>query len=253
MFIRSQDKDLAIEEMTAALNREFQESIAEEGFGRVKEALCRLVDEALAPGQEKVMETLPHTIDVLMDTYGKDHQSMKYLARVSGNSRIMVEHTVNVTALVLQFCFFHDIDEISTRQLGVASLLHDVGTARIENTILEKKERLTKDEFRTFSTHPLLGHEMISQHTDFDEIIPCVALEHHERIDGSGYPKKTRQITWEGQIIGLIDSYESLTYRAKTFRKRKTPYDSLSLIKKEVLGGRFSKEIFRQFASCLTR
>jgi HD-GYP domain-containing protein (c-di-GMP phosphodiesterase class II) len=55
------------------------------------------------------------------------------------------------------------------------------------------------------------------------------------------------------QLIGLVDSYESLTYRSKLFRKAKKPFDALNLIKEEVLRGKFSKALFKRFTSCLVK
>ncbi len=94
---------------------------------------------------------------------------------------------------------------------------------------------------------------MILQSTDFDMAIPKVSLEHHERIDGSGYPAGLTRLASYSQLIGLIDSYEALTYRGKIFRKAKKPFDALNLIKEEVLQGKFSKELFKKFTSCLVK
>ncbi|WP_022665451.1 HD-GYP domain-containing protein [Desulfospira joergensenii] len=253
LFIRAGDRDSALEEMTASMNGGIRESIAAGGLNQVKDTLCRIVDEALTPGQEKVMDALPETIEILLDAYEEDRRALDYLTRIAAKSRVMVEHSVNVTALVLQFCLFHGMDRSRTKWMGLGALIHDVGTVEIDKAIIEKKERLTEKEFKIYSGHTLFGHEIIVQTTNFNELVSRIALEHHERIDGSGYPHQTRDIAYESQVIGLIDSYESLTYWTKEFRKRKKPFDSLSLIKDETLGGKFSKKIFKQFTSCLIR
>ena len=253
LFIRAEDRDKALKEMMDALNGDLREKIAQKGLNQVKEALCRIVEEAFTPGQEKVMESLPDTIEILLDTYEEDGRLLEHLTRMKAKSSVMVEHSVNVTALVLQFCLFHGIDRKTESRAGLGALLHDIGTVQIEKTILEKKQRLTEKEFKIYSAHPLLGHEVIVQTSSFDPLVSLIALEHHERVDGSGYPHQTREIAFESQLIGLIDSYEALTYWTKDFRKRKNPFDSLSLIKKETIDGKFSREIFKQFTSCLCR
>ena len=253
LFIQAEDRDRAIEEMAAALNGEIRKKIASGGLAQVKDTLCRIVDEALTPEQGKVMEALPETVEILLNAYEKDRKALEYLTRIATKSRIMVAHSVNVTALTLQFCLFHELDRATAKQMGLAALLHDVGTLEIETTIIEKQERLTEKEFKIYSAHPLFGHEILVQKTDFNSLISKIALQHHERIDGSGYPNQIRKIAFESQVIGLIDSYESLTYSNKDFRSRKNPFDSLSLIKKETLSGKFTKEIFKQFTSCLSK
>ena len=135
----------------------------------------------------------------------------------------------------------------------MAAMLHDLGCSQLDKGLIESKKRLTDGQFSTYTTHPQRGFDLIHDNSDFDVAVSTVALEHHERIDGTGYPTGQRRITSYAQLIGLIDCYESLAYRGKKFRKRRKPYEALNLIKDEVMNGRFSKEIFKQFTSCLTR
>ncbi|MCP4720178.1 MAG: HD domain-containing protein [Desulfobacteraceae bacterium] len=251
LYILDADRETAMAELIAALNKDFEKKIAQGKLKEVRETLEFIVEEALAPGQEKNMNALPETLDILLGRYQNDNGAMEYLRKIESNSSILVKHTVNVTALTLQFCFFHDFSESDTRQLAMAALIHDVGCSQIDKTIIETSKRLTDKQFKTYTTHPKMGHDMIIQSTDFDMAIPKVVLEHHERIDGSGYPNGLTRLASYSQLIGLIDSYESLTYRGKAFRKVKKPFASLSLIKEEVLQGKFSKELFKRFASCL--
>lgn len=253
LYIRESDRTEAVKELMVSLNRDLEEKIKAGQLKDVRESLSVIVEEALTPGQESAMETLPDTIDLLLGRYNKDHKAMDYLSKIAVNSPLMVEHTVNVTALTLQYCFFHKFPETDTRRMGISALLHDLGCAQIDITLIETTKRLTDKQYKIYTTHPELGHDTIISDTEFDVAIPTVALEHHERIDGSGYPNGTRMITTYSQLIGLIDSYEALTYHSKKFRKAKKPFDTLSLIKDEVLKGKFSKEIFKDFTSCLTR
>lgn len=145
------------------------------------------------------------------------------------------------------------MDENRVKQLMLCGLLHDVGTSQIDKAIVEARKKLTDEEFKIYTGHSVLGHDLILAETDFDVSVATVALEHHERIDGSGYPHGTAKITADSRLIGIIDCYEPLTYRDKNFRKAKKPYDTLSLIKEEVKAGRFDKETFKNFTSCLIK
>ena len=253
LYISSEDREQATKELMAALNMDLAKAIAQSGLVKVKQALGVIVEEALTPGSETAIQALPETIEVLLGAYAKDSNPLEYLTKIAANSSLMVEHTVNVTALTLQYCFFHELTEEATKRLGLAALVHDAGCANIDRRVLETKNRLSEKQFMSYITHPVVGHDMIIVNTDFEVEIPTVALEHHERIDGSGYPHGLMQITADSQLIGLIDSYESLTYRDKTHRKATKPFDSLTLIKDEAMKGKFSKTIFREFASCLVR
>ncbi len=253
LFFPAEEKNAALQELTSALNTDLEKSIAAGGLVKIKEAMCNIVEEALTPDQEEAMTALPETVDILLGASGKDLEALENLTQIAGNSKITVEHTVNVVALTLQFCFFLKLPEAEVKQLMLAALLHDVGTSKIDPKIIEKQQRLTESEFKAYTDHSLYGHQMITSCTESDPMVPAVALEHHERLDGSGYPNQVTDISWNSQLIGFIDSYEALTYRGKAFRKTKKPYDSLKLMKQEVLKGKYSKKIFKQFTSCLVR
>ncbi|MCK5100598.1 MAG: diguanylate cyclase, partial [Desulfobacteraceae bacterium] len=75
----------------------------------------------------------------------------------------------------------------------------------------------------------------------------------HECLDGSGYPNGIKNISFEAQVIGLIDSYEPLKYRDKKFRKALNPYDALQIIRKDVIQGKYNKQVFIDLCSCLIK
>ena len=253
LFIREKDREKALKELTRGLNTEFAAQLAQGGLVEIKTALGNIVQEALTPDQEAAMLALPETLDILFSNMDRDHTTMEYLTKIASTSDMIVEHTVNVTALTLQYCFFMGISEKETATLALCALLHDVGTARLDKDLIESKKRLSPKEFETYKTHTETGHDMIILNTDFDVAVANVALEHHERLDKSGYPNGTNILCKESQLIGMIDCYEALTYQSKPFRKAKTPFNTLHLIKDEVIAGKFSKELFKNFTSCLTR
>ncbi len=253
LFIHQSDKEKALKELTKALNTEFSRQLAKGGLAEIKTALSNIVREALTPDQETAMLALPGTLDIFFSSMDRDHTTMEYLAKIATTSDQIVEHTVNVMALTLQYCFFMDLPEKETTTLALCALLHDVGVSKIDRRILESQERLSEKEFNIYKTHAELGHDMIILSTDFDVAVANVALEHHERLDKSGYPNGTNHLCRESQLISMIDSYEALTYHSKPFRKAKSPFNTLHLIKDEVIAGKFSKQLFKNFTSCLTR
>jgi len=88
----------------------------------------------------------------------------------------------------------------------------------------------------------------------FTPEIAVVALEHHEKLDGSGYPKGNTEISEDAQLIGLISSYKPLAYRGTSRHEEpQKPYNSLQILKNEVMAGKYSRQMFISFCSCLTR
>lgn len=98
--------------------------------------------------------------------------------------------------------------------LSTASLLHDVGKIGIPDSILQKPGKLTPEEWKIMKTHTTIGSELLSgSNSKFLKLGEEIALSHHEKWDGSGYPKglKKEKIPLAGRICGLCDVLDALT------------------------------------------
>ena len=108
-----------------------------------------------------------------------------------------------------------DIDEDSAESWKMASILHDVGKIGIPDNILKKPGILTKEEFKIMKTHVQIGHKLLSSNKD--EFFPDaadIALYHHEKWDGTGYPEglKGEEIPLPARILSIIDVFDALTH-----------------------------------------
>ena len=83
--------------------------------------------------------------------------------------------------------------------------------------------------------------------------VKLTALNHHEKLDGSGYPYGRKKISKFSQLIGFIDCYEALTNDDRPYRSAMDPFKALSLIRKDVESGKFNRKIFEQFAYSLNQ
>ncbi|MCX7941692.1 MAG: HD domain-containing protein [Dictyoglomaceae bacterium] len=97
-------------------------------------------------------------------------------------------------------------------KLRLSALLHDIGKIGIDEVILRKKEKLTEEERKEIEKHPLVGRKILEPLSSLEDIIPGVE-EHHEKYDGSGYPKKLKgeQISLLGRIIAVADALDAMT------------------------------------------
>lgn len=111
------------------------------------------------------------------------------------------------------------LDEIAINDIRIGSLFHDIGKIGIPDAILLKNGRLTDEEMALIRLHPRTGVNILSQVKLLEPMTPAI-LEHHERLDGSGYPAKLKgaQISWMGRIVAVADVYDAMTtnrpYRA---------------------------------------
>jgi len=98
-------------------------------------------------------------------------------------------------------------NEVELETLATAGLLHDIGALHIEATQLNSNEQLRPEHWRQIYTHPSIGHLILNEFREYTPHVSRAVLEHHERMDGSGYPygKKGSQISSAGRILSFID------------------------------------------------
>lgn len=148
-----------------------------------------------------------------------------------GFASAAVIHSVNVCIYALRIGEGMGLKRDRLVDLGVAALLHDVGMARLPETLIEKREKLTPAELTELRQHPAYGHEMLSQLTEDYRWLAEVALQEQEREDGSGYPRglKGDQIQEYARIIAVADCFAGLT-RSRPDRKGMMPFEAVRFI-----------------------
>jgi len=129
-----------------------------------------------------------------------------------------VGHTLRVGRYSLELCKLLDIDKNITKEIYIAALFHDVGKINIPKKILSKPGRLTEKEFEIIKTHSEKGVEILDDF--FNNHILEMIQSHHERCDGSGYPKGIEP-SLGAKIIGIADSYDAMTSK-RVYKKNKS-------------------------------
>ena len=251
LYIQEEDRIVAVKELQKGFNNQIAQSITTGNAVSVKASLCELVEETLNEPRSGTLKALPKTVDSLINGYSQHPEILKTIASISFKDYTTVIHSVNVMALTLGFCFYSNYKMKKTRRLGLSALLHDVGKTEIPTTILKAPRKLTDHEFRIMKTHPTIGNVIIREKNKLGGDIALGALEHHEKLDGSGYPKGTRNISYVGQMLGIIDCYEALTNEDRPYRRAREPLETLKFLKDDVQAGKFDRDIFEKFCYSL--
>jgi len=135
-------------------------------------------------------------------TENKSGQTGQHIKRVSEYTRILAEQ------------LGYPPEKVET--MRIASTMHDIGKLMIPSEILDKPGRLTDEEYATIKTHTTYGGELL-KNVEGDEMVlsRIIALQHHERVDGKGYPAQLSgdEISMEGRIVAVADVYDALTSR----------------------------------------
>lgn len=149
------------------------------------------------------------------------------------------EHCVRVADIVVQIADRYGIDPDLWNNLRIAGLLHDVGKLWISATILDKPGKLTADEYETIKTHTTLGYTLL-QRVGFPESICEVALNHHERPDGTGYFGKT-EVSLFSRIVCAADCMDVMLH-GRSYKKKKSP-DEIRKDLRENTPGQFDPDV----------
>lgn len=135
------------------------------------------------------------------------------MARLKSRDEYTYLHSVAVCALMINFARHLQMPEKQVHEMGVAGLLHDVGKMAMPPEILNKADRLTPLEFAEMQRHPVAGKELLAACEEVPPVALDVALHHHERVDGAGYPfgLKGADISVAARMGAICDIYDALT------------------------------------------
>jgi len=153
------------------------------------------------------------------------------LFKLRGFDEYTYTHSINVSILAVLLGKHLGLDKPTLLKLGLAGMYHDVGKARIPESILNKPGKLTPAEFQAMKAHPLEGYNVMKGQADLDPEILRAVVEHHERHDGSGYPRGVRgeDISRFSRIISVVDVYDALTSR-RVYKGAMAPAKALGMM-----------------------
>lgn len=254
IFIKKSDRDHAIKEIQEKTKKKLLVNIHSGNIQAAKESICEIISETFHNGIDNSFESLPNTIDILYDGYSKASNLLRTFSDINYAGYPLVNHSANVMTIAMLYCLNNEFSEKETKRISLCALLHDIGVIKLPDDIVSSKHRLNDQQFKLYKTHAAMGHDIVKLTDNIDSTIAVGILEHHERLDGNGYPRGIANLTFEGKLIGLVDSFDSLINSEKTHRKKKRPFDAMLVIKDEVLEkGRFDKAIYKDLCLCLGR
>ena len=189
--------------------------------------------------------------DRLAENIVKNENAMVWLTQLKNRDEYTSMHSINVCVLSLLFGRFLGLKEEELGHLGLGALLHDVGKMQVPNEILNKPGRLDGEERAVMNRHPELGHAILKGHNDLHPAVLEIALSHHERYDGSGYPRglKGKALNQYALIVSIIDFYDAVT-SDRAYHIGISPHEALNMMY-AVAAKSFPMELVESFIQCL--
>lgn len=140
----------------------------------------------------------------------------------------LFSHLMDVAKYSVLLSLEYGIEADKLGSIAKAGLMHDLGKSKLDKDILYKPGRLTDEEFKYVEQHPALGYNMVRDNIE-DQLMLDAILSHHEKTDGSGYPKGIKEGDLIIQIITVADIFSALT-EVRVYKKAKTASEAFNIM-----------------------
>ncbi len=197
-------------------------------------------------------EGLSGAIGRMTESMQRNPDAMLLLDGMREKRNRQVERALSSSILMMAFGRFLDFASERLEVLGLAGLFLDVGKNCVPESVLDKSGMLTPDEYQIVKKHVDHSVELVrAANGRFPAALDEIILQHHERQDGSGYPRRLSgdEISTEGSIAGIVDSFSALTL-PRPFAESRSPSSALNLL--HTMRGRcFDATLMAQFVQCV--
>lgn len=210
--------DIIMYERLLEDTRVYCEGILGERIEKMRQSTTLEIDPILTTVKEIILESIDCQ-EVLL-----------YLSDICSSDDYTLTHSINTTIYSLLIAKELNYNRADLKELAVGTLLHDLGKVYLKRPILYKESALTLKEFEHVKTHSQMGANVLKHSRKVSEQAKMVALQHHERVDGSGYPENLvgEQIHMFARIAAIADVFDALTtdrcYRSKWSMEQAVSY-----------------------------
>ena len=189
--------------------------------------------------------------DELQNSVLRNANALSCLGRIREKDNYLLEHSVNLSVLMSLFGNFRALPADVLHQTIVGALLHDLGKILTPDEVLHKPGRLTPEEFEVMKLHARHSRDILAATEGIGELSVITAAQHHERLDGSGYPEglKGDEISEYGRMVAITDVYDAIT-ADRVYHKGLTPTQGLKKLV-EWSGDHLDPVLVKQFIRCI--
>lgn len=216
------------------IRENISEETRREALRTIRETFQNYMNEA----KQGRMFSNPHlgkdfrrVLDMIIDELKEHEQAMIMLNTIHVSDHYLFQHSLNVSiyAIMLGTALGYTYDQL--RVLGLGAMLHDIGKTLVPQEILLKPDKLTEEEMRIMRRHPEDGFRMLKDNPNIPLIAAHCALQHHERLDGSGYPRgmKGDEIHDYAKLLGIVDTFDAMTTH-RVYKPAALPHEAVEVL-----------------------
>lgn len=194
------------------------------------------------------VESVRQVVSDMTDSVLRNSDALTSLSRLKRFDEYTFYHSVNTALLAMSLGRRLGFDRSALHLAGVGTLLHDIGKMKIPLEVLNKPGRFEAHEMEIMKQHVLRGVEVLNSTTGLGDSYIRPALEHHERVNGAGYPHRRakQDISQFGLITAVVDVYDAMT-SDRCYHKGKPAHEALQFLYRLSLEGHLDSTLVQRF------
>ncbi|MEO8101079.1 MAG: HD-GYP domain-containing protein [Betaproteobacteria bacterium] len=215
-------------------------------FQRTNDLLHRVVEDIRA-GSGLQLESVEEVINDMVESMVRNPDALMWVAKMREQDLTVYDHGLSVAVSLVAFGRHLGYPKEQLSQLGMMGLLLDIGKIKLPRELLEKNARLSSDEFEQIKDHVDLGLDVLSQTPNIHPDVLEGIAQHHERINGTGYPNNLMgdRISVFGRMSAIADTYAAVT-KHRPYAEAISPHEALQMLS-NWSGTQFHADMVEQF------
>ena len=183
------------------------------------------------------MEKSQDMVDGFVSLVLQNEATIASIMQIAAHDYYTHTHSINVSVYTLSLAKFIGLKDKDLEDIGMSSMLHDLGKSKVDWEIINKNGKLTDAEFTQMKEHPGSGYEIALKMGITDKRILSGIRSHHEKLDGGGYPDglKDKQISLFARIIAVCDVFDALTTK-RTYKDAMSSFTAIKIMKDQMKG-----------------
>jgi len=201
------------------------------------------INELVKKNKPVPIEEFEPVVDETISSLMRNSQALLTLMHLKRYEEKLFSHSFSVMSLALTFAIKEGVNHDDLKSLGMAALLHDIGWAQLPLNLFGKAKKYTDNELKVVQQHQKISNIIINKSDAVPQAVKQMVMQHHERIDGSGYPEqlKEAQLDKLSRILILTDYYDESVHGLLD-RPGIIPSEALRLLYKEAVQKKQDKE-----------
>ena len=202
-------------------------------------------------GKQVETEKVKRVVENMVESIFRNQDALISLGKIRKKDEYTYFHSVSVGVLMISFARQMGFDRQSIQEVGIGAMLHDIGKMKVSYEILNHNGKLTPEQFEKIKKHVVFSKRILEETDGISKISVTVAAQHHERLDGSGYPEKLQgdDISIFGQMTAIVDVYDAMT-ADRSYQKKFIPSEVLKKLY-EWSRHHFNRDLVQKFIRCV--